>query len=313
MAGAGRTRTVMQVGFTAITVAYFLYIFMLSSRSWGWSYKIVAPFVAVAQIVGYLRYRARRRADQRIAEDMSENGRPTVIYLRSFDTDVLMMKNLEPIPNMLTSLLAYPVGPNADTEDPLASALAPIGKMIKLGRPGERSPVLGAVRVYAPDDQWRDEVDAWLARAELVILRVGTTGGLWWETARVHETVSAEKVLFYMLGTSRTLYDSAAERMRVELGIDLPCFAEVQHWGRVSGFFMFGVGWKPRFLPIAAPYWRTSWFRPMKGLFHYTLEPVYVSHGLDWSPLAISKTKILLTPMPFIGFGCVLLQLLLFR
>jgi hypothetical protein len=125
---------------------------------------------------------------------------------------------------------------------------------------------------------------------------------------RVFETVNPEKVLFYMLGASRALYDSATERMRVELGIDLPCFAEVQRWGRVDGFFMFGTDWKPRFLPIVAPYWRTSWVRPMKSLFHYSLRPVYVSHGADWSPLPISKFKILLTPIPFFGLGIALLQ-----
>jgi hypothetical protein len=292
MTDTGRFHPMAQIAFVIVFIFYLLTCATLGVLSLTWErFWIVTLATSASGIVGHFRYRTRRRADQRIAEGQAESGQPTVLYLRSFNTDATGLANIEPIPNMLTALLSYPMGPNADTEDPLASTLAPIGQLIKLGRSGERFPVLGAAPLYTPDDKWKDVVNTWLTRAQLVVLRVGTTGGLWWETARVLETVTAEKVLFYMLGTGRTLYDSATERLRVEFNIDLPAFAEVQRWGRVSGFFMFDADWNPRFLPIVAPFWRISWIRPMKSLFYYALRPVYVLHGLDWSPLPVSKLR----------------------
>jgi hypothetical protein len=165
--------------------------------------------------------------------------------------------------------------------------------MVALGRPRERLPKPGAVRIYAPDGKWKDLVDHELSRARLVILRIGTTEGLRWETERALETISFEKTLFFALGMRRTLYNTATERFRVEFGVALPCFAEVQRWGRVSGFFTLGTGRIPRFLPLTAPFLRTDRSFPLKGLFHYALRPIFVTLGVNLAPLPVTHVRLL--------------------
>jgi hypothetical protein len=176
-------------------------------------------------------------------------------------------------------------------EDHLASAVAPIGPVMAIGRPGEPLPLPGAMRTYASDDEWQEVVDKWLSMARLVILWAGDTEGLWWETQRVVATVSPHKVLFFSFGMDQSRYESLAGRMSTAFGIQLPSFNEVQKWRSVSGFFEFENDWTPRFLALRAPYLRSRLFSPMQAFFHYTLRPVFDKLGVGWRPLPVAVMK----------------------
>jgi hypothetical protein len=179
-------------------------------------------------------------------------------------------------------------------EEQLAATVAPIGPMVAIGRPGERLPKPGAVRAYAGDEEWREVVDNWLSISRLVILRAGATEGLWWEIKRAFTVVGPDKIVIFMLGLKRTAYESFAKRVRTELGIELPDFNDVRSGRRASGFFEFVHDWrKPRFLPLRAPYWRTSPWKPMQRLFHQALRPVFLRLGVSWRPSPISAMRIM--------------------
>lgn len=270
MANSQHIRTAMQGGFATVALAVYLYYILyrpidisvnLFPRHW---HIVILYCLATLVIVPVGKLRLHFIARRKI-EKLSTDERRPILYFRPFSEDKAQTRAEHWIPDdFLAAIVNYPIAPKfaANNEQQLASVLAPIGPMVALRRPGEWLLRSGAARISAPDDKWMDTVDSWLARTQLVILRAGTTEGLWWEKIRAFKTVGAEKILLLLLWESRALYESEAERMKIELGIDLPCFAEVQRWGQVSGFFTFKTGQKPSFLPIYAPFVRTSLFFP---------------------------------------------------
>ena len=54
---------------------------------------------------------------------------------------------------------------------------------------------------------------------------------------------------------------------------------------KVSGFISFAANWKPNFLALKAPYFRSGSFR---RLAKYALRPVFENFGLEWQPPPIS-------------------------
>ncbi|SFM56292.1 hypothetical protein SAMN05421805_101715 [Saccharopolyspora antimicrobica] len=67
----------------------------------------------------------------------------------------------------------------------MARSVAPFGRMVALGKPGDRLPRTGAERAYATDEQWQDEILAALDRANLVLLAAGPGQSLEWEVRQV--------------------------------------------------------------------------------------------------------------------------------
>ena len=66
-------------------------------------------------------------------------------------------------------------------EQELARILGRVGPVVAIGRPGEPLPELGAARLYASDDEWRDVIRDLMRRARLVVVRAGATPNLQWE------------------------------------------------------------------------------------------------------------------------------------
>ena len=81
--------------------------------------------------------------------------------------------------------------------------------------------------------------------------------------------------------------DSKSFRTKAKpiLGVLLPERATLWRFSRVSGFISFAANWKPSFLALKAPYFRSGSF---KELAKYALKPVFESYGLEWQPPPIS-------------------------
>ncbi len=265
--------------------------------------RVLEMLLFVCVVLGCVSmYRCRQHAAQGHAEELSHRARPPVVYLRPFRTHKSFVARIGK-PNPLTATGVF------SKEDQLAEAVAPIGPMVAIGRPGERLPKPGAIRTYASDKEWQDVVEEWLSTAGLVVLRAGATEAVGGEISHAVATLTPERFLILMLGMKQREYDAFAQRMRAEVAIELPEFNEVRNGRKVSGLFAFGDRWEPRHLPLKARFWRTSPWKPLQRLFHQALQPIYQRFGVDWRPAPISVARIVVLAA-LLPFGSMLLLIL---
>jgi hypothetical protein len=92
-------------------------------------------------------------------------------------------------------------------EEQLAYAVAGFGRMVALGRPGDRLPQTGAARHYAGDDQWQAQVLAALRRANLILLACGRGRSLRWEVEQVVSDNRPERLVL-IVGSDAAKYQS---------------------------------------------------------------------------------------------------------
>ena len=234
---------------------------------------------------------------------MSKDPRPPVLYLRSFQDDSIAAQG------KLHHSFAGPQGGSyqlslvAETEEEqLAQVMNEIGPFVAIGRPGEKLPEIGAARMYASDDEWRNEVLNLIGRAKLVVLRAGDTPHFLWELENVVKRVRPEQVILLVP-------DGAAQykvfRKRVEKNIpSLPFalpnyFAEtpnriwlvgsVRRWlkeqnqadaGSIRGILYFGPKWTPQLLELRGL--GSGIANPFAEALKRTLEPVFHQLGVPW-------------------------------
>src|SRR5205823_5979620 len=102
------------------------------------------------------------------------------------------------------------------------------GPVIAIGRPGERLAGTGAARAYVGHDEWQAVVIDLIARASLVVVRLGTGDGLSWEIDTVLKGVHWRRILFQLpegglFGRKkRAAYQSFRERSAGLIGSALP-------------------------------------------------------------------------------------------
>jgi hypothetical protein len=112
-------------------------------------------------------------ADERLQLD----PRPRILYMRAFVDDAHLIGKADPgerfvDPTAWAKELRF--------EEALAKALAPIGAMYAIGRPGEELPPLGAVRRY-PMGAWEDAFKQMHRECALVAVQAGHGNGLTYE------------------------------------------------------------------------------------------------------------------------------------
>jgi hypothetical protein len=66
----------------------------------------------------------------------------------------------------------------------------------------------------------------------------------------------------------------------------------------VSGFISFAADWKPSFLALKGPYFRSGSY---KSLAKYALKPVFERFGVEWEPPPISVSWLI----PFVLVGVI--------
>ncbi len=107
---------------------------------------------------------------------IAQDGRPAIIYLRSFADDT----SFQPV-----------------HEQELVAALSLFGPVIAIGRPGEALQTLGAARVYLGDD-WQLQIYQWIQKCAMVVIRIGISPGLRWEIDTVTTCLKAERLLLQL-------------------------------------------------------------------------------------------------------------------
>jgi hypothetical protein len=230
----------------------------------------------------FLFWRGRQYAAQASAVSIIADHKPHLLYLRPFQSDCTTMKDIFK-------------GNRSDwitEEEGLADVLRPFGELVAIGRPGESLPTPGAARIYASDEEWKDVVKRQMQSTRLVVIMAAVGENVLWELTQATKVVDPQKLLILVLKMKADDYESFRTKANPILGVSLPARAPSWRFGRVSGFISFAADWKPNFLALTGPYFRSGSF---KRLAKYALRPVFESFGLEWQPPPISVNQIFLS------------------
>ena len=146
-------------------------------------------------IVGAFMWRvARSLGRARVREALAADPRPPVLYLRSFDDDVVPLPSIASARRPLFELFSLR---GADPfEECVAWELESYGPVVAVGRPGGSLASLGAAREHLSNDTWHGEIEARMGAAGSIALAPGETPGLNWELEAIVRGGHLGKVIF---------------------------------------------------------------------------------------------------------------------
>ncbi|MGW0788663.1 hypothetical protein ACWD04_10505 [Streptomyces sp. NPDC002911] len=215
-----------------------------------------------------------------------------VLYLRPFGLDPEMAL---PMPDAPGGLMRSPFEiPGLTQEDFLVRQFKALGRVVAVGRPGERLPLLGAERGYLPVDNWQDTVSEMIQGAHVVMMTAAPGPGTVWEFTEALRTLPPIRLVLLVYGESAdyaAFCDAVAQGYAVrsreeEAGVwprlpALPPFppplprAKGQRWDlRLKGIISFDEEWNATFNRIdpIVPRMRLVW--TLRRLVRRELEPV---------------------------------------
>ena len=254
----------------------------------GLRFLVAALLASAALCIAALRLIPRRlRLDDSMRRDVSATrgsalGRmieaAPVLYLRSFGDDARAGRRY----GTLTE------------EEHLAKALAWLGPLVAVGRPGDHLPDVGAQRIYLTDDEWQMRVTELMISARVVVIRTGLSSGLDWELERAVSLLQPAQLLVvaddsaelqHSLDTIARHVGRAVESVRLR-GRPI---------GSVRGLVVFDTNWRPRLLRLRRATLRVrDWRGQMASRFVLTLAPLFELHGVSYRPPAVSWVKVIL-------------------
>jgi hypothetical protein len=242
----------------------------------------VEAILAFAGAAAYIRGR-------RHAAKAAPDGRPIVLYLRSFNVDASSALPVETGLPFLPSL--------SPEEEQLALGFQPIGPFTAIGIPGEELAPLGAARGYLSETEWRGRVEELMTSARLVALRIGDTPSLLWELATAVRLVAPKRLVLLVAGKAE--YEAFRALAAPVLLKPLPDYPALKGSGlrdtqpptSVKAIVYFSGDWTPTFVALRAPRWRAG--KPLTRALRNAMRPVYEQLELAWSASAPSWPKII--------------------
>lgn len=190
------------------TDAYTKYTYNLLGQMMGGAF--VFPILIVLIALFYLLYRKINSHQQRGRRREADENAPAIIYLRSFQDDRLTAKEVDLF-----------LRPGVSEEEALVSVLDDIAPVLGVGRPNEKYLPDGAACIVVTDERWHEKVAELAQKAELAVLRLGSTEGVLWELQYCLENLDLKKLLL-ILPNSRSAFrpDDILVTLR-QRGIDL--------------------------------------------------------------------------------------------
>ena len=177
-------------------------------------------------------------------------------------------------------------------EEQLAKALAWVGPLVAVGRPGEVLPQAGAQRIYVADEDWQRRVAQLMSQARLVVLRTGLTEGFRWEVERALTALTPDRLLLVAdeRRELRAVLAAIARRVgRPETSVRL----RGRSIASVKGLVMFGTDWSPQPLRLVRGAFRArDSDEPLVGRFTLALRPLFDRLGVAYSPPGYSAVKV---------------------
>jgi hypothetical protein len=209
---------------------------------------------------------------------LAEDLRPIILYLRSFIADDDEDK---------LSILQWET-----QEEILKSVFDKIGNFIAPGKPNEKFPPLGGLRIYL-SDEWKIAVSDMMSVAMLVIIRPGNTGGLLWEVECAVQTLQPERLLF-MVPSGKKEYERFCSNIQKYFPQPLPKYPG---WktsrNQIKGFIYFDSQWNPRFVTFKKSFLRGSFINSLSRTLQSSLQPVYKQLNISWQPPSLNWIRIL--------------------
>jgi len=130
-----------------------------------------------------LRERSTRLAQLSASELLSVDSRKPVLYLRSFDGESVELES--PRGSARTRL-----------EDVILRLTSFLGPVIAIGNPRDQLPPSGAARDYVGDSEWKELVERWMKEAQLIVITIGSSAGVAWETHTILRREFLGKTVF---------------------------------------------------------------------------------------------------------------------
>jgi hypothetical protein len=126
-------------------------------------------------------------------------------------------------------------------EEELARYFSRFGPFVAIGRPGERLPTLGALRLYVAHDEWQARVSRLVEDAQFIVWHAGETEGTWWELNHLVKAANPLKLLLVAppLPVPKRFVDRANDI--------LPCGVPPLWTGRLIAF---NANWEPTAVPL---------------------------------------------------------------
>lgn len=183
----------------------FLVLWLEGVNLGGWPGVAATPVLVVSLALVTRGRRERAGGAERV---LTEDSRAPVVYLRPFGAD-----GAEVARRMSSRVRIAPTERVVKTyEERLAHALRKIGPFVAIGNPAERLPLLGAVRMYAADEDWQARAGELIGRAAVVLLQAGEGHGLDWEVQYVTAHGTPERTILSLPLDAKRSEPSRQER-----------------------------------------------------------------------------------------------------
>ncbi|WP_405730861.1 hypothetical protein OG885_14085 [Streptomyces sp. NBC_00028] len=160
-----------------------------------WTGLLMIAGGMAAVVAGSRLARHGRRHTARVLERPEElPDRKFTLYLRPFDVDHTLNKVMQAPRASLRERVTHTSG--RTFEEALARGLRRrFGRVVAVGKPGERLPLPGADRFYLPLAEWQAPVSGLIGRARVVALVTGASAGTLWELTECMRLLPPERLL----------------------------------------------------------------------------------------------------------------------
>jgi hypothetical protein len=244
---------------------------------------------------------AKRLRAPSALEVLARDHRAPVVYFRPFTADTDASRTVGP-----TSWFTE--------EEELAKMMNDIGPLVAIGAPAEAQPLLGAARMYVEDPKWHEAALDLARRARLVIMRIGSSPGFWWELEVVLKSIKPEQLVM-LIPRNQALYEDFQRASRKLIPTVLPMLTgwDVKKWfrGNLKAVIFFDPTWVPSIVDVQTyrlPFLRRSPAMPLVPVLRMALRPVYENAGLPWTaPRVDRRMLVVLAAAAFFVISQVLL------
>lgn len=231
---------------------------------------LAAPICILFLALFYLLFRKINRRRQRGFHREVDENTPAILYLRSFKDDKYTAKEVESF-----------LRPGISEEEALVSVLDDIAPVLGVGRPNEKYLPDGAACIVITDAEWQGKVAELAQKAELVVLRLGSTEGVLWEMQYCLENLDLKKLLFILPNSrSSSRPDDILEALK-QRGINLDGIYTGKRGGKGSiwGVLYFDDNEQPVCRPLRMPR-MVSWLISLEDKMKEALSGILTRYGL---------------------------------
>lgn len=122
-------------------------------------------------------------------EELTNLDLPFILYLRSFNDDSIGGK----LPISMFNLLNIS---RKSFEEEISQGLNK-HLLISVGKPDERFPELGSLRLYLNDDEWKEKIITLIQNANKIIIKPAKTKGFEWELNTILKNGHLKKLIIF--------------------------------------------------------------------------------------------------------------------